>query len=133
MSRPFRFLQTAALAAAVTLAGLAGAARASEPEPHVLVIRFAYTIPTEAFRAAMDKAAPQLAPVAGLTWKVWAIDEASRRASGLYLFADRGAADRYLTEIFAPHMGNNPALADIAIDRYGVMAEATRITRGRLD
>jgi hypothetical protein len=70
------------------------------------------------------------ATVPGLPWKVWGIDEAGQRASGVYLFADAAAGERYFSDIFTPHMGNSPALTDIVIRRYAVMAEATRLTRG---
>jgi hypothetical protein len=121
--------------ATILAALLFAAPAAAQPTaaPRLLEISFAYTIPTPDFRARMDAAAPLLATVPGLVWKVWAIDEAARRASGVYLFRDEAAAERYLAEVFGPHMGSNPALSGIAIRRYGVMEQATRITGGRLE
>jgi hypothetical protein len=101
--------------------------------PRMIEISFAYTVPTPEFRARMDEAAPLLATVPGLVWKVWGIDEGARRASGVYLFRDAAAAESYLADIFAPHMGNSPALAEVVIRRYGVMEAATRRTRGALE
>jgi hypothetical protein len=135
---PCLFAASFALAAPLAAAEPRHAAAASTAAetaaaPRLLEISFGYVIPTEAFRARMDAAAPILAGVPGLLWKVWAIDEATQRASGIYLFADGAAAEAYLRDIFGPHMGANPALRDIAIRRYDVMQDATRVTRGRLD
>jgi hypothetical protein len=124
-----------ALAAALLMGSPAALAAqpAADAAPVLLEISFAYRVPTPEFRARMDAAAPMLAGVGGLLWKVWGIDEAAQRASGVYLFGSGATAEAYLRDIFMPHMGNSPMLADVAVRRYGVMTEATRLTRGRLD
>ncbi len=46
-------------------------------------------------QAALRALAGSIAQEPGLIWKIWTEDVSARRAGGIYLFADRGAAEAY--------------------------------------
>lgn len=72
-----------------------------DPEGPLLVsIDFETTLAAEAFAAQMEAGARFVAAAPGLIWKVWGWNEASRRATGSYLFASQAAVDAYVGGLF---------------------------------
>jgi hypothetical protein len=80
------------------------------------------------YRAHTEQVAPGFREWPGLIRKVWLTDGPDGRHGGVYLFADRAAADASRdTELFRG-MTANPHLADLRIDEFAVLDAPTRTT-----
>ena len=74
--------------------------------------------------------APNFAAWPGLITKFWIHDADQATLGGVYIFADREAADRsQQTPEFAA-VTNNPTFADVHIREFDVLDELTAITAG---
>ncbi|HSJ74386.1 MAG TPA: YdhR family protein, partial [Miltoncostaeaceae bacterium] len=83
----------------------------------------------EDFRDTAAQVAPAFSAVPGLSAKLWLADDGSGTYGGVYLFESAGAAEAYLSsELFAEAVLENPHLADVAIRRADVLADATAHT-----
>jgi hypothetical protein len=72
--------------------------------------------------------APSISAWPGLLAKAWIADHDANTYGGVYLFADRGAADLSRdTEVYRA-MTTNPAFADVAVREFDVLDEPTAIT-----
>ncbi|WP_119422410.1 monooxygenase [Desertibaculum subflavum] len=80
--------------------------------------------------AACRDLARDIAAEPGLIWKLWGENEAARRASGVYLFAEAAAAERYVEK----HAARLAAfgVAQPVIGRFTVHAPLSRLTRAPL-
>lgn len=64
--------------------------------PTILQVDFPYSGPFgEEMAEQMRQLAVSISEEPGLLWKIWTINEDAGEAGGIYLFADRGAADAY--------------------------------------
>jgi hypothetical protein len=72
--------------------------------------------------------APGFTTWSGLLAKVWIADRAAGTYGGVYLFADRQAADRSRDTDLYRGMAANPAFADLSVREFDVLDEATAIT-----
>ena len=64
---------------------------------YILQVDFPYNGPWGAEMVpAMEGLAQSIAQESGLIWKIWTENEASNEAGGIYLFADRANAERYV-------------------------------------
>ena len=64
---------------------------------YILQVDFPYEGPWDTDMVpAMEELAQSIAKEAGLIWKIWTENETSKEAGGIYLFADRENAERYL-------------------------------------
>ncbi|NHC63132.1 monooxygenase [Paenalcaligenes suwonensis] len=64
---------------------------------YILQVDFPYSGPWGAEMVpAMQGLAQSIAQEQGLIWKIWTENEATNEAGGIYLFADRANAERYL-------------------------------------
>lgn len=64
--------------------------------PVLLILDFPARPPGgEEQRQALRALAESIAREPGLVWKIWTVSEAEGRAGGVYLFADRAAAEAY--------------------------------------
>ncbi|MBR0680659.1 YdhR family protein [Roseomonas eburnea] len=77
-----------------------------------------------------DDRARQFLAVPGLQWKIWLDGEEERRAGGIYLFADRAAAEAYVAGPIVGRMKANPDITDLQIRLFDVRERMTAITRG---
>ncbi len=98
----------------------------------LLAISFAYDMPTEEFRSAISPLAADFAATDGLKWKIWALDEAHSRFTGLLLFTDAAATQAFLEGDLAATVMAHPGLSDFQVTPYTIMAPETMITRGPL-
>ena len=65
--------------------------------PVLLYVDFPYTGPWgEDMAQAMTGLAQSIAQEPGLLWKIWTENRDTNEAGGVYLFADRASAERYL-------------------------------------
>lgn len=63
----------------------------------ILQVDFPFTGPFGAeMTSAMQELAADIANEENLLWKIWTEDAASKQAGGIYLFAERAAAEQYL-------------------------------------
>lgn len=76
-----------------------------------------------------DRAKPFLS-VDGLQWKIWLDDSDERRAGGIYLFADRAAAESYANGPIVARIKANPDVTELEIRMFDVRERMTAITRG---
>jgi hypothetical protein len=80
------------------------------------------------YQAHAAAIAPAFTTWPGLLAKVWVGDDPASTYGGIYLFADREAADRSRdTELFRS-MPSNPAFADLSVTEFDVLDEPTAIT-----
>ena len=76
-----------------------------------------------------DDRAKQFLAVPGLQWKIWLDGEEERRAGGIYLFADRAAAEAYVNGPIVARMKANPDITDLQIRIFDVRQNMSEITR----
>ena len=62
----------------------------------VLHQRFKLRVPPDVFLAKSREAATVIASVEGLVWKIWILQQEELEMGGMYLFANREAAEAYL-------------------------------------
>ena len=91
-------------------------------------IDFAFNGSAADYTRLAEHVAPHIASVPGLIWKVWLIDETRGRAGGAYLFANDAAATTYLEGPGIVQLRNNPAVRDVSIRRFDVLAAPSVIT-----
>jgi len=96
----------------------------------IVQINYKFSIPAADFSQAMLPAAPVIADVPGLHWKVWLMDEARREAGGIYLFEDEATASAFVAGPIVAGLKANPVVSDVSIKQFGISEEHTRITRG---
>jgi hypothetical protein len=75
-----------------------------------------------------DDRARQFLAVPGLQWKIWLDGEEERRAGGIYLFADREAAEAYVNGPIVARMKANPDITDLQIRIFDVRERMSAIT-----
>lgn len=64
---------------------------------YILQVDFPYTGPWgDDMVPAMKALAQSIAKEQGLIWKIWTENQTAHEAGGIYLFADRSNAERYL-------------------------------------
>jgi hypothetical protein len=84
-----------------------------------------------AYRALAEHTAPQLARTHGLLWKLWLLEEGSREAAGVYLFADDHAARAFLDGPALDDLRQHPAITGVLARRFGVLADLSLVTGGQ--
>lgn len=94
----------------------------------LLDLSFSYNVPTDEFKAEVAPLAADFAATDGLLWKLWALDEANSRFSGLLLFEDSAATQAFLESELAATVMGHPALSDFEVTPYSVMMEESRVT-----
>ena len=77
-----------------------------------------------------DARAQQFFSVGGLQWKIWLDDADERRAGGIYLFADRAAAEAYVNGPIVARIKANPDVSELDIRIFDVRERMTAITNG---
>jgi hypothetical protein len=92
-------------------------------------IQFDLRSPAE-YRGLADHVAGAVAAVPGLIWKVWILDEERGRCGGVYLFADRAAANAYLEGPIVSRLRTNPAVSNVDVRLFDVLEGPSVITRG---
>ncbi len=96
----------------------------------LLQINFKFNITKDEYEAAAKSLAGEFAKVDGLRWKVWIWNAAENEAGGIYLFENEAALDAYLKGPLAAQVRSHPALKEMNVKPFDVMADATAITRG---
>lgn len=99
----------------------------------ILQINFKFNAPSSMIEKAFLQAAPPIANVKGLLWKVWLMNEAEKSAGGIYLFKDDASVQAYLKGEIIAEMKSNPACSDFEVKVFDISPEPTKITRGPVD
>jgi hypothetical protein len=79
------------------------------------------------YKHHVDAIAPGFDEWPGLLAKVWIADEAANTFGGVYIFADKDAADRSRDTDLHRSLAS-PAFADVSIREFDVLEEPTAIT-----
>ena len=79
-----------------------------------------------------DDRAKQFLQVPGLFWKIWLDGSDERRAGGIYMFADRAAAEAYAAGPIVDRLKSNPDLSEVDIRIFDVRQRMSEITRAPL-
>ena len=101
---------------------------------HAILITFESTVNFEELR--LPSGAPlrlsdyiaTLREWPGFISKTWMHDGAT--SGGYYLFADREAADAYLTELFSPLAGANSTMKNVTVRHFTVQEDMSKLTFG---
>jgi hypothetical protein len=97
---------------------------------HVKIINFNLVDMTDdGYRQACDQLAPAFAQIPGLLAKVWLCDPATNTYGGVYLFADRDAADEYAGSELFRTVGTFPNFTNITVRDFAVDETSTRRTQ----
>ena len=96
----------------------------------VKIINFNLLDMTEdGYAEACDQLAPTFAELPGLQAKIWLGDPATNTYGGVYLFADRDAADEYAASELFRTVGTFPNLTNITVRDFAVDEDSTRRTQ----
>lgn len=96
----------------------------------LLELAFTYDLPTAEFQTEIAPLAEQFAATEGLLWKIWALDEANSRFSGLLLFEEMADLEAFLESELAAEIMAHSALSDFEVAHYSIMAAESDVTRG---
>lgn len=75
----------------------------------IIQINFQFNVSVKDFENTVYAVVNMFAGIPGLQWKIWLIDKARQEAGGIYLFADKKAADNYKNSGLFQAMESNPA------------------------
>lgn len=104
----------------------------AEPgRPVVVHVHFRHALSETEYAALCLHAAPAIAGVDGLVWKLFVV-EGSNEAGGVYLFRDRSAAEAYLAGPIIEGLRSHPAVRGIAVRIYDLLEDATAVTAGHV-
>jgi hypothetical protein len=98
----------------------------------VLHLRFKLRVPPDVLLAHSREAATIIASVEGLIWKIWVLNEEESEIGGMYLFADRAAAEAYLNHPVVQAVCSNPAVASTQSQLWDVESSLSALTRAPL-
>src|SRR5215471_19479521 len=86
----------------------------------VLRLRYKLRVPPDVLLAHSREAATAIASVEGLIWKIWILREKEFEMGGMYLFANRAAAEAYLNHPVLQAVRSNPAVVSTQPELWDV-------------
>jgi hypothetical protein len=95
----------------------------------VLHLRFKLRVPPDVLLAQCGEAATIIASVDGLIWKIWVLQKKESEMGGIYLFANREAAEAYLNHPVIQAVRNNPAVVSSHSEFWNVESSLSSLTR----
>jgi len=98
----------------------------------VLHLRFKLRVPPDILLAKSREAANVIASVEGLIWKIWVVQEREFELGGIYLFANREAAEAYLNHPVIQAVRLNPGVVSTQSQIWDVEDSLSAITRAPL-
>jgi len=98
----------------------------------VLHLRFKLRVPPDVLLAHSREAANIIASVEGLIWKIWIFREEESEMGGMYLFANREAAEAYLDHPVIQAVCSNPAVVSHQSQLWDVESSLSALTRAPL-
>src|SRR5215471_1581475 len=94
----------------------------------VLQLRFKLRVPPDVLLAQSREAATIIASVEGLIWKIWLLQEKEFEVGGIYLFANREAAEAYLSHPVVQAVCSNPAVVSTQSQLWNVESSLSALT-----
>jgi hypothetical protein len=98
----------------------------------VLHLRFKLRVPPDVLLAHSREAANIIASVEGLIWKIWIFREEESEMGGMYLFANREAAEAYVKNPVIQAVCGNPAVVSHQSQLWDVESFLSALTRAPL-
>ena len=98
----------------------------------LLHLRFKLRVPPHVLLAHSREAASIIASVEGLIWKIWLMKEEESEMGGVYLFANREAAEAYLKHPVTQAVRSNPAVVSTESQLWDVESSLSALTRAPL-
>jgi len=98
----------------------------------VLHLRIKLRVSPPALLAQSREVASVAASVEGLIWKIWILREEQFEMGGVYLFADREAAEAYLNHPIVQVLTSNPAVVSTQSQLWDVENSLSALTRAPL-
>jgi len=98
----------------------------------VVHLRFKLRVPPDVLLAHSREAATIIASVEGLIWKIWIFREEESEMGGIYLFANREAAEAYLNHPAIQAVCSNPAVVSHQSQLWDVESSLSALTRAPL-
>ena len=98
----------------------------------VLHLRIKLRVSPPALLAQSREVASVAASVEGLIWKIWILQEEQFEMGGVYLFADREAAEAYLNHPIIQAVYNDPAVVSHQSQLWDVVSSLSALTRAPL-
>jgi len=98
----------------------------------ILHLRFKLRVPPDVLLAQSREAANMIALVEGLIWKIWVLQEKQFEMGGIYLFADREAAEAYLNHPVIQAVRSNPSVVSFESQLWDVESSLSALTRAPL-
>ena len=98
----------------------------------VLHLRFKLCVPPDVFLAHSQQAATVIAAAEGLIWKMWILQKDQSETGGIYLFANREAAEAYLNHPVIQALRSNPAVVSSQSQLWDVETSLSALTRAPL-
>jgi Putative mono-oxygenase ydhR len=98
----------------------------------VLHLRFKLRVPPDVFLVHSREAATIIASVEGLIWKIWIFREEESEMGGMYLFANREAAEAYLKHPVVMAVCSNPTVVSHQSQVWDVEGSLSALTRAPL-
>lgn len=93
----------------------------------IVQINFPYTESQADLEDHSEEAAERFVAVDGLRWKIWLVDEKTKTAGGIYLFASREQAQAYAAGDLVGHLKNVRDGVEVSV--FDTIDGAGRITR----
>jgi hypothetical protein len=104
----------------------------SAPNYTVLNLHFKLRVRPDVLLTKSRKAATIIASAEGLIWKIWVFQEEGLEMGGMYLFANREAAEAYLNHPVIEAVRNNPAVLSTQSQLWDVESSLSALTRAPL-
>lgn len=98
----------------------------------ILHLRFKLRVPPDTLLAHSREAGHIIASLEGLIWKIWIFREETAEMGGMYLFANREAAEAYLNHPVIQAVCNNPAVVSHQFQLWDVESSLSALTRAPL-
>jgi hypothetical protein len=98
----------------------------------VLHLRFKLRVSPHELIAHSQEAAAVIASVEGLIWKIWILREEELEIGGMYLFANRYAAEAYLNHPVIQAICSNPVVVSSHSQIWEVERSLSVLTRAPL-
>jgi hypothetical protein len=98
----------------------------------VLNLRFKLQVSPGVVLAHSQEAAINIAAIEGLIWKIWLIEEDEFEMGGMYLFANRAAAEAYLNHPIVQAVRSSSAVVSTESHLWNAESSLSAITRGPL-
>jgi len=98
----------------------------------VLHLRFKLRVAPDVLLAHSPEAAAKIASVEGLIWKIWVKQDYEFEMGGIYLFANREAAEAYLNHPVVQAVRSNPAVVHTQSQLWEVESSLSALTRAPL-